>query len=79
VVTHLTTNPPVPRLMSAERTGSNIFMVLWPYVLVVSRCLIYNVSNIFQFPQRPGTTLTNNPYDTTVVTTSCQSILQTFN
>ena len=29
VVTHLTTNPPVPCLNMAERTGSLVFMVLW--------------------------------------------------
>ncbi|PVH95056.1 hypothetical protein DM02DRAFT_538206, partial [Periconia macrospinosa] len=33
VVTHLTTNPPVPCLSTAERTGSSVFMVLWSYVL----------------------------------------------
>jgi hypothetical protein len=32
VVTHLTTNPPVPCLSTAERTGSAGFMVLWSYV-----------------------------------------------
>ena len=34
VVTHLTTNPPVPCLSTAERTGSSVFMVLWSYVIV---------------------------------------------
>ncbi|KAF2875810.1 hypothetical protein BDV95DRAFT_562694 [Massariosphaeria phaeospora] len=32
VVTHLTTNPPVHCLNSAERTGSVVFSVLWSYV-----------------------------------------------
>jgi hypothetical protein len=32
VVTHLTTNPPVHCLSTAERTGSSIFSVLWSYV-----------------------------------------------
>jgi hypothetical protein len=32
VVTHLTTNPPVRCLNSAERTGSLVFNVLWLYV-----------------------------------------------
>jgi hypothetical protein len=32
VVTHLTTNPPVTSLSTAERTGSAIFLNLWSYV-----------------------------------------------
>jgi hypothetical protein len=32
VVTHLTTNPSVRCLNRAERTGSFVFNVLWPYV-----------------------------------------------
>ena len=32
VVTHLTTNPPVSCLYSAERTGSVIVKILWSYV-----------------------------------------------
>jgi hypothetical protein len=32
VVTHLTTNPPVTSLSTAERTGSAIFSNLWSYV-----------------------------------------------
>ena len=32
VVTHLTTNPPVHRLSTAERTGSAVSDVLWSYV-----------------------------------------------
>ena len=32
VVTHLTTNPPVSCLSTAERTGSAAFRILWPYV-----------------------------------------------
>ena len=32
VVTHLTTNPPVSCLSTAERTGSSIFKILWSYV-----------------------------------------------
>ena len=32
VVTHLTTNPPVPCLSTAERTGSSVLKVLWSYV-----------------------------------------------
>jgi hypothetical protein len=33
VVTHLTTNPPVQCLSTAERTGSSVFIVLWSYVI----------------------------------------------
>jgi hypothetical protein len=36
VVTHLTTNPPVHCLSTAERTGSSIFSVLWSYVEIFS-------------------------------------------
>ncbi|KAF1850469.1 uncharacterized protein K460DRAFT_270036 [Cucurbitaria berberidis CBS 394.84] len=32
VVTHLTTNPPVSCLSTAERTGSAEFKILWSYV-----------------------------------------------
>ena len=32
MVTHLTTNLPVHRLSTAERTGSAMFDVLWSYV-----------------------------------------------
>jgi hypothetical protein len=35
VVTHLTTNPPVHCLSTAERTGSSVFSVLWSYVEVI--------------------------------------------
>jgi hypothetical protein len=35
VVTHLTTNPPVHRLSTAERTGSAMIDVLWSYVEVM--------------------------------------------
>jgi hypothetical protein len=38
VVTHLTTNPPVQCLSTAERTGSSVFIVLWSYVLVSVLC-----------------------------------------
>jgi hypothetical protein len=41
VVTHLTTNPPVHCLSTAERTGSSIFSVLWSYVEVTDKCLEY--------------------------------------
>jgi hypothetical protein len=41
VVTHLTTNPPVHCLSTAERTGSSIFSVLWSYVKDVGECLKY--------------------------------------
>ncbi|PVH92007.1 hypothetical protein DM02DRAFT_544615, partial [Periconia macrospinosa] len=34
VVTHLTTNPPVLCLSTAERTGSSVFIVLWSYVII---------------------------------------------
>ena len=37
VVTHLTTNPPVHCLSTAERTGSSIFSVLWSYVSYLAR------------------------------------------
>jgi hypothetical protein len=42
VVTHLTTNPPVHCLSTAERTGSSIFSVLWSYVLTVGEQAVYN-------------------------------------
>jgi hypothetical protein len=32
VVTHLTTNPPVDCLSTAERTGSSVLSLLWSYV-----------------------------------------------
>jgi hypothetical protein len=32
MVTHLTTNPPVSLLSTAERTGSAKFEILWSYV-----------------------------------------------
>jgi hypothetical protein len=32
VVTHLTTNPPITSLSTAERTGSAMFLNLWSYV-----------------------------------------------
>jgi hypothetical protein len=32
VVTHLTTNPPVSCLSTAERTGSSVLKILWSYV-----------------------------------------------
>jgi hypothetical protein len=41
VVTHLTTNPPVHCLSTAERTGSSIFSVLWSYVKGRDSCEIY--------------------------------------
>jgi hypothetical protein len=41
VVTHLTTNPPVHCLSTAERTGSSIFSVLWSYVRKADECLKY--------------------------------------
>jgi hypothetical protein len=44
VVTHLTTNPPVPCLNRAERTGSLVFMILWSYVEAVVRC--YNINQV---------------------------------
>jgi hypothetical protein len=34
VVTHLTTDPPVSCLSTAERTGSAEFKILWSYVKV---------------------------------------------
>ncbi|PVH92376.1 hypothetical protein DM02DRAFT_543793, partial [Periconia macrospinosa] len=36
VVTHLTTNPPVPCLSTAERTGSSVFSLLTDHMLVFS-------------------------------------------
>jgi hypothetical protein len=39
VVTHLTTNPPVHCLSTAERTGSAEFSVLWSYV---KKCCVYH-------------------------------------
>ena len=41
MVTHLTTNPPVRGLMYAERTGRNVFLCQWSYVLVIEIYLIY--------------------------------------
>jgi hypothetical protein len=41
VVTHLTTNPPVQCLSTAERTGSSVFIVLWSYVEVGMKTRIY--------------------------------------
>jgi hypothetical protein len=41
VVTHLTTNPPVHCLSTAERTGSSIFSVLWSYVKDNDECSEY--------------------------------------
>ncbi|KAF1935475.1 hypothetical protein EJ02DRAFT_516411 [Clathrospora elynae] len=37
VVTHLTTNPPVHCLSTAERTGSSIFSVLWSAIMPPQR------------------------------------------
>jgi hypothetical protein len=45
VVTHLTTNPPVHCLSTAERTGSSIFSVLWSYVKGVVKLLVHEVCN----------------------------------
>ena len=42
VVTHLTTNPPVTSLSTAERTGSAIFLNLWSYV----KCIFINACQI---------------------------------
>jgi hypothetical protein len=44
VVTHLTTNPPVHCLSTAERTGSSIFSVLWSYVTVFLTRGLINIS-----------------------------------
>jgi hypothetical protein len=41
VVTHLTTNPPVRCLSTAERTGSSDFNALWSYVLGGDKVLDY--------------------------------------
>ncbi|PVH95259.1 hypothetical protein DM02DRAFT_537755, partial [Periconia macrospinosa] len=49
VVTHLTTNPPVPCLSTAERTGSAGFMVLWSYVIVSVVFYSYKVLGIWDF------------------------------
>jgi hypothetical protein len=32
VVTHLSTNPPLPCLFTREQTGSEVFMEKWSYV-----------------------------------------------
>ena len=45
VVTHLTTNPPVHCLSTAERTGSSIFSVLWSYVMVEEESYDYIYSH----------------------------------
>ncbi|KAF2441961.1 hypothetical protein P171DRAFT_366270, partial [Karstenula rhodostoma CBS 690.94] len=34
ILTNSTTDPPVPCLSTAERTGSSVFRVLWSYVEV---------------------------------------------
>jgi hypothetical protein len=47
VVTHLTTNPPVHCLSTAERTGSSIFSVLWSYVKDEDDCTVYNLTVTF--------------------------------
>jgi hypothetical protein len=47
VVTHLTTNPPVHCLSTAEQTGSSIFSVLWSYVKDVSNYTINNLMKTF--------------------------------
>jgi hypothetical protein len=47
VVTHLTTNPPVHCLSTAERTGSSIFSVLWSYVEDNLRCKINDLTLAF--------------------------------
>jgi hypothetical protein len=44
VVTHLTTNPPVHCLSSAERTGSSVLSVLWSYVKENGVCVVYIVN-----------------------------------
>jgi hypothetical protein len=46
VVTHLTTNPPVQCLSTAERTGSSVFIVLWSYVSVESTACCYILLDI---------------------------------
>jgi hypothetical protein len=43
VVTHLTTNPPVRCLSTAERTGSSVLIVLWSYVEEIASEWVYNV------------------------------------
>jgi hypothetical protein len=42
VVTHLTTNPPVCRLSSVDRTGNAALYNLWPYVKVVQSSVAIN-------------------------------------
>ena len=46
VVTHLTTNPPVSCLSTAERTGSAGFRILWSYVKDMLTLEIYNQQNL---------------------------------
>jgi hypothetical protein len=58
VVTHLTTNPPVHCLSTAERTGSSIFSVLWSYVEEQDMMYYYNVNKtggVRQWMNRKGT------------------------
>jgi hypothetical protein len=47
VVTHLTTNPPVSCLSTAERTGSAEFRILWSYVKdKLKTTNIYSLENL---------------------------------
>jgi hypothetical protein len=49
VVTHLTTNPPVHCLSTAERTGSSIFSVLWSYVEVIVHSIYHINATLLSF------------------------------
>jgi hypothetical protein len=75
VVTHLTTNPPVSCLMSAERTGSNILMILWSYVIFTAPELLMKsyVTKIAlrphmktEFETRSNTPLRTQPWTVTL-------------
>ncbi|KAF2681551.1 hypothetical protein K458DRAFT_309327 [Lentithecium fluviatile CBS 122367] len=43
VVTHLTTNPPVRFLSTAEQTGCTVLIALWSYVLDTVAYMLYIV------------------------------------
>jgi hypothetical protein len=54
VVTHLTTNPPVHCLSSAERTGSSVLSVLWSYVKGPGKLIVYIISFVWERWRSPN-------------------------
>ena len=62
VVTHLSTSRPACSLNMAERTGSLLFYILWPYVKDVSECNVYIInSKHFSGEHSPGPSLSLLP------------------